>query len=443
MRPLTIVRIARDVIRSSRVHVPIALRDARSAALGARDARGRQFVRHVISDVLRYSVGNVRAINDETLERAALAAAWLARAQNAAEQGGLSYGYLPCRPVPGWQPAYPETSGYTIPSLFDYARLTDRHEYHVRAVDMARFVMRCQMPSGAIYGGTVRQVPDGVAVAFNTGMVLLGLLAAYRETREPRFAASAKRAAEFLRTDIGPDGNFRSHGPFVHENAIKTYTCLCAWPLWCAAEHIGDERLRDAAYRVADAALAQQRQSGWFDNNCLSTRFHAPLLHTIGYTLQGLLEIGILTGRTQYVDAVKRAVDPLLPRCAQGFLHGRWYDDWQPAAFSSCLTGSAQIAVVCYRLADHTRDARYRHAADCVLNYLKALQSTTGNDAGIVGAIAGSFPLTGAYIRFGFPGWATKFYLDALIWQHRFSQRDRQQGATGAVEPAMALTRAL
>ena len=59
-----------------------------------------------------------------------------------------------------------------------------------------------------------------------------------------------------------------------------------------------------------------------------------------------------------------RGVDPLLPCCARGFLHGRWYQDWQPAAFSSCLTGSAQIAVVCYRLAEHTGDARYREAAD-------------------------------------------------------------------------------
>lgn len=391
-----------------------------------------------MSDLLRYSVGSVQPIQGETLERAGLAAAWLARAQDATSGGGLSYGYLPFRPTPGWQPAYPETSGYTIPTLFDYAGLTGCEEYHLRAIKMARFVTTCQMPSGAIYGGTERPVPEGVPVAFNTGMVLLGLIAAFRHTRDERFLACARTAAEFLLNDLRADGNFRSHGPFVHENATKTYTCLCAWPLWCAAEDTHDTRFQEAACRVADGALAQQHRSGWFANNCLSPRLHAPLLHTIGYTLQGLLELGIRSGQAKYVDAVRRGVDPLLPHCARGFLHGRWYCDWQPAAFSSCLTGSGQIAVVCYRLADYTGEARYRVAADSVLNYLKPLQRAAGSDPGIVGAIGGSFPLTGAYMRLGLPGWATKFYLDALIWQYRARSHGRETLAGAATEQGIA-----
>jgi hypothetical protein len=421
MNSSSIARIAQDVIRSSRIHLPLALRDLRRAALAAGHDRGRPFIRYVMSDLLRYSVGRVQPIDGETLERAELAAAWLARAQDATSAGGLSYGYLPLRHKSGWQPAYPETSGYTIPTLFEYAALTGRDEYHVRAIKMARFVTTCQMPSGAIYGGTERPVPEGVPVAFNTGMVLLGLVAAFRYTRDESFLAAARRAAEFLLNDLRPDGNFHSHGPFVRENATKTYTCLCAWPLWCAGEETGDERFQKAAFRIADRALAQQHHTGWFDNNCLSGRLHAPLLHTIGYTLQGLLELGIRSKEAKYVDAVRRGVDPLLPRCAHGFLHGRWYRDWQPAAFSSCLTGSAQIAVVCYRLADYAREPQYREAADCVLNYLKPLQCAGGSDPGVVGAIGGSFPLTGSYLRLGLPGWATKFYLDALIWQNRAS----------------------
>ena len=216
MRPQTVVRIARDVVRSSRVHFPIAVRDIRSVASAARDEQGRPFARHVVGDFFRYSVGRVRPVEGETLERATLAAEWIARAQDATGEGGFSYGYLPSRKSRGWQPAYPETTGYTIPTLFDYADLTGDEEYRRRAIDMARFVCRCQMSSGAIYGGTVRTQPDGPPVAFNTGMVLLGLLAAYRHTNDALFANAARRAAEFLLADIDPDGLFRSHGPFVH-----------------------------------------------------------------------------------------------------------------------------------------------------------------------------------------------------------------------------------
>ena len=44
---------------------------------------------------------------------------------------------------------------------------------------------------------------------------------------------------------------------------------------------------------------------------------------------------------------------------SKGFLPGCSYSDWKPAAFSSCLTGSAQIAVVCYRLFEQTGDVKY------------------------------------------------------------------------------------
>src|SRR5262245_10327716 len=134
MRPRIIARIAQDVLETSRVYFPIALRDTRNVALSARDETGRPFVRHVVNDLVRYSVGSVRPIQGGTLERASLAAAWLARAQDATGAGGLSYGYMPGRKTPGWQPAYPETTGYTIPTLLEYARLSGCEEYRRRAL---------------------------------------------------------------------------------------------------------------------------------------------------------------------------------------------------------------------------------------------------------------------------------------------------------------------
>jgi len=39
-----------------------------------------------------------------------------------------------------------------------------------------------------------------------------------------------------------------------------------------------------------------------------------------------------------------------------------------------------------------------------------------------VGAVAGSFPLFGGYMRAGYPNWATKYFLDALLLQAQFDQ---------------------
>src|SRR5262249_54668894 len=98
---------------------------------------------------------------------------------------------------------------------------------------------------------------------------------------------------------------------------------------------------------------------------------------------------------------------------------------WEPAVFSSCLTGSAQVATVCYRLYEHTGAQEYRAAADRLTDCLKALQMVGGPDPGVNGGIAGSFPLLGSYMTTGYPNWATKYFLDALLCQDRLSGADR------------------
>jgi hypothetical protein len=104
-----------------------------------------------------------------------------------------------------------------------------------------------------------------------------------------------------------------------------------------------------------------------------------------------------------------------------------FYSDWEPASFYSCLTGAAQIAVVCYRLSQETQIDRYRLAGDRLLNYLKPLQVLNSPLSAINGAIPGSFPLLGKYMRAGYPNWATKYYLDALVLQDRCSKNAQFQ----------------
>src|SRR5262249_50096441 len=156
------------------------------------------------------------------------------------------------------------------------------------------------------------------------------------------------------------DGYFRTNGQFVTPSLVKTYNCLCAWSIYRVGELLHEQSYGFHSIRAIEAALRQQRDNGWFDNNCL-TRSEAPLLHTIAYTLQGILEVALLSGRKDFVDAVECGTKPLLARMyPNGFLPGRYYSNWEPASFSSCLTGSAQLAVVCYRLFQHTGVQIYR-----------------------------------------------------------------------------------
>src|SRR5882757_4781978 len=144
---------------------------------------------------------------------------------------------------------------------------------------MAIWETKIQMASGAVQGGPVCAPEQQAPAVFNTGMVLHGYTAAYRATKAPEFLEAGRRASDFLRTDLGDDGHFRTHGNFVSQHRYKTYNCLCAWPLYRVGEDVCDICDQKAAIKVIETVLKQQRANGWFPNNCFSNS-DAPISHT-------------------------------------------------------------------------------------------------------------------------------------------------------------------
>jgi hypothetical protein len=420
----TLARIVRDKWFSTSVRQNYW--DAR--ALASEIARlfepgNKAFRRQVFRDQWRYLTRATQPVQGEIALRATAAVQWLRYAQQATADDGVPLGYFPCRvPGNGWMPSYPETTGYIITSLLAYAECFANLAVRDAALKMARWEIAVQMPSGAVQGGPVCPPPQQTAAAFNTGMVLDGWCSALRATGGAEFLEAGRRAADFLIGDLDENDYFRTNGAYVSAGEIKTYTCLCAWALYRFGEISGDRRYRDGAIRVIEAALRQQQTNGWFAHNCL-TRSDAPLTHTMGYTLQGVLEVGVAAQRPDFVAAARKGVDPLVARIDRcGLLTGCFYADWEPAVLSSCLTGNAQIAIVCYRLFELTGATGYKQAADTLAGVLKALQELESPNPALNGAIAGSFPLFGGYMRAGYPNWATKYFVDVLLLQHRLDR---------------------
>ena len=384
----------------------------RDALLGADGS----FRRTVLQDHLGRRQ-SVPPVSGEIGRRAALAAGWLLRAQDATADSGVSYGYFPVGGRRGWEPSYPETTGYIMTSLLAYARRAGQPGLVERVVRMGHWEAEVQMPSGAVQGGKLTSPDKQRAAAFNTGMVLDGFVSLLEERSDPVIAGAAARAAAFLIGDLNERGLFTTNGTFVSRDAIKLYNVLCAWALYRYGALSGESKSRAAALRAAEGALRFQAENGWFAENCLTDPFR-PLTHTIGYTLQGLLEVAALTEREDILAAVERGFTPLLASIeANGYLPGRFSADWRPAASWSCLTGSAQLAIVGYRLAVLTGRKAYAESADRLVNFLKALQRCDTGNPGIDGALAGSYPIFGDYMTGGYPNWATKYLLDALMLQ--------------------------
>ena len=94
---------------------------------------------------------------------------------------------------------------------------------------MARWEVDVQMESGAVQGGVIGHAPT--PAIFNTGQVLFGWAAAYRETGDWRFQKAAGRAADFLVEAINADGAWRRHGSRFARQGVNVYDARTAWGL--------------------------------------------------------------------------------------------------------------------------------------------------------------------------------------------------------------------
>lgn len=335
------------------------------------------------------------------------AAAWLLRAQAATPDDGISGGYAF---EDGWIASYPETTGYTIPTLLTYAAIANRPDCRDRALAMARWETKVQLPSGGFPGYFVDR--DNPPCVFNTGQIIFGLLAAYEASHDERFLDSANRAAAWLVDVMDPDGVWRR---FDYLNQIHSYNTRTAWALVELANATRNDEMLAAARRHLDWACAQQRENGWYEYSSFSADT-PPFLHTIAYTSQGLLESGLRLKEPRYVEAAERTCRALLRHVdAQGWIPGAFDRDWNPAASYSCLTGNAQTSVQWLRLYTRSGDEAFLEAALRTNRLLKALQNCATSNDHVRGATKGSDPIWGGYLFGTYPNWATKFFMDTLL----------------------------
>jgi hypothetical protein len=342
----------------------------------------------------------------------AAAVEWLKRAQDTGYDRGVSYGV---RFGSDFQASYPETTGYICRTFVELSDLTGDLSLLRRAIEMGEWEASVQLSSGAVMGGKLNSNPT--PAIFNTGMVLLGWSALIRAGVGEQFIAPATRAADWMVGAQEPDGNWiRGNSDFALASAT-VYNVKAAWGLCDLGVALHRKDYIQSATRNAEFCLKRQLPNGWFRDCCLSDP-SKPLLHTIAYTMEGLIGIGELTGRRDFIEGARATADAQVGILRDdGFLPGRQDAGFTAAVEWCCLTGSAQTSIVMSKLHALTGERKYADAASLINRYLMAHHDIRNRDPRLHGGVPGSWPVWGDYGRFMILNWATNFFVNALRLQ--------------------------
>jgi hypothetical protein len=166
----------------------------------------------------------------------------------------------------------------------------------------------------------------------------------------------------------------------------------------------GNDAFLESASKHLEWVMSTKTGTDWFEYAAFSTD-EVPYLHTIVYTVRGLLEGGMLLDDDVFVSAAKATADRLIKyRQQAGVLKGVYDRSWNGRNFH-CLTGNAQIAL---------GDERYLDGATAEVEFLKTQHLLEGPYV-LRGGVPGSQPVWGPYMRFRYPNWAAKFFCDAIM----------------------------
>jgi hypothetical protein len=346
------------------------------------------------------------------------AVSWIMYHQSLQADGGIagfvtfSYGSLHI------SPSYPETAGYTIITLLDYASLFNSPAAAESALKMAEFELKIQNPDGSFNGGIVGS-ETGPSV-FNSAQIADGLLKAYSVHNDEKFLRAALSACRWISSVQDAKGYWNR---FNYLGMKRVYDTKVSQMLLKADEITGDNEFFEHVEKNLSWVMSNQNDEGWF-NNCDNSQDYnvSPLTHTIGYTTHGLLECYLIRKNRAWLDS---AIKPLT-KLSELFgmtnkpLASRYFSDWKPATKSSCITGNAQISLCWLLLYEILHDSRYLKAASALNNFLKSIQIISPYKE-ISGALPSSYPVYGDYHPFAITNWTVKYYADSLMAEYKIN----------------------
>ena len=311
------------------------------------------------------------------------------------------------QPFNGWAPAYPETTGYLIPTLLDIAEKTGNPQMTGYALSCADWLCSIQLKDGHFPGGVGGKLPPNV---FDTGQIVLGLTAAILKMNCDHYHEALRLAVDRLLDILETDGSWRQDSYI--KGYVPSYYTRVVWALLLADGILELQYLRPKMENALEY-YAQQITPELNVKNWSFAPGEPAFSHTIAYTIRGFFESGILLINEKYIALAEKIAEKLIELLEEnGRLAGSYDENWKGDYSYICVPGHFQLVIIFNKLFQRTGKELYQKWAQNLFVRAQRAQSQIPIK-GIKGGFPGSDPFWGKYQRAKWLNWGVKFYLDA------------------------------
>ena len=344
-------------------------------------------------------------------KREVAALLWLKRSMDQCGGQGSSMGYSRIKkPISGWFPAYPETTGYLLPTLWNYYDRVDEKWILDYVLSAAEWLLTLQFDSGAFPGGLEGSKKASV---FNSAMILLGLSETFCRTHDERYGAVVGKTLDWLLSTQNSQGGWQDGHYYQYYD--PSYYTRVIWAILLAANRISYDDVR------SDMMKQLEHYSGRFLSNgmishCGFTPTEQPFSHSLTYAIRGFLESSVILGHDEILSKTKESTMRLLDVYQiDGRIAGSYDKNWQGDLSFTCVPGNFQIVGLLLRWYQITGDPVFLEYALQIMEYTRSFQDLNPKRINTYGSFPGSQPIWQKYMRFIRPNWAVKFFLDATM----------------------------
>jgi len=321
----------------------------------------------------------------------------------------------------GWKSSYPETTGYLIPTLYEYSRYSIDSYWAELAHKAAEWLIKIQYKEGGWQGLQIG-VPCEPRI-FNTGMILDGMISAFLHQKDEKYLEAAIKGVDWIISKIGNNGLFISNNPvkggWSADILVLSYAATVIQYLPADKQ----SKYLESIHNSMNSHLKFQAPNGWISASNFEDSFpDTAVLHVLGYAFDGLLVLFEVTGEQKYMDSAMAIAGELLSLYKTtgqipSYIKSDWstYYDMGRGKASLCLTGLSQVAICFHKIARIKNKPEYVEAANKIIAQVAGIGNWKSSCNGLSYGITGSYPISGHYQKYKTLNWAAKFHAESIL----------------------------